>query len=205
VGAAPEARRPNPRGTATQSHTRRRPRAVSLWSRRSQRSVACSRGVWRASRTRTSENMLPQAGGGARLRLGSQMSQRSPLGEKALGEKALGEKALGEKALGETALGGAACSQAGRSSLTAGSAPQPTPRRRSCRRGGPSRAVLLVVHSSSTSTEPSAHATAKVGGGGSANPAAMPRLQSKRLLIESQWVSKPLAFAGKMRPRRLNN
>jgi hypothetical protein len=30
-------------------------------------------------------------------------------------------------------------------------------------------------------------------------------LQSKRLLIESQWVSKPLAFAGKMRPRRLNN
>jgi hypothetical protein len=31
------------------------------------------------------------------------------------------------------------------------------------------------------------------------------QLQSKRLLIESRWVSKPLAFAGKLRPRRLNN
>jgi hypothetical protein len=31
------------------------------------------------------------------------------------------------------------------------------------------------------------------------------QLQSKRLLIESQWVSKPLAFAVKLRPRRLNN
>jgi hypothetical protein len=30
-------------------------------------------------------------------------------------------------------------------------------------------------------------------------------LQSKRLLIESRWVSKPLAFAGELRPRRLNN
>jgi hypothetical protein len=30
-------------------------------------------------------------------------------------------------------------------------------------------------------------------------------LQSKRLLIGSRWVSKPLAFAGKLRPRRLNN
>jgi hypothetical protein len=29
-------------------------------------------------------------------------------------------------------------------------------------------------------------------------------LQSKRLLIESRWVSKPLVFAGKLRPRRLN-
>jgi hypothetical protein len=30
-------------------------------------------------------------------------------------------------------------------------------------------------------------------------------LQSKRLLIESRWVTKPLALAGKMRPRRPNN
>jgi hypothetical protein len=30
-------------------------------------------------------------------------------------------------------------------------------------------------------------------------------LQSKRLVIEARWVSKPLAFAGKLRPRRLNN
>jgi hypothetical protein len=30
-------------------------------------------------------------------------------------------------------------------------------------------------------------------------------LQSKRLLIESRWVSKPLAFAGKLRPRRPNS
>ena len=30
-------------------------------------------------------------------------------------------------------------------------------------------------------------------------------LQSKRLLIESQWVPEPLAFAGKLRPRRLNH
>jgi hypothetical protein len=30
-------------------------------------------------------------------------------------------------------------------------------------------------------------------------------LQSKQLLIESRWVSKPLAFASKLRPRRLNN
>jgi hypothetical protein len=30
-------------------------------------------------------------------------------------------------------------------------------------------------------------------------------LQSKRPLIESRWVSKPLAFAGQLRPRRLNN
>jgi hypothetical protein len=30
------------------------------------------------------------------------------------------------------------------------------------------------------------------------------RLQSKQLLIESQWVSKPLAFAGKLRARRPN-
>jgi hypothetical protein len=29
-------------------------------------------------------------------------------------------------------------------------------------------------------------------------------LQSKRLLNESRWVSKPLALAGKLRPRRLN-
>jgi hypothetical protein len=35
---------------------------------------------------------------------------------------------------------------------------------------------------------------------------ARPRLpQSTRLLIESRWVSKPLAPAGKLRPRRLNN
>jgi hypothetical protein len=27
---------------------------------------------------------------------------------------------------------------------------------------------------------------------------------STRPLIESRWVSKPLAFAGKLRPRRLN-
>jgi hypothetical protein len=31
-------------------------------------------------------------------------------------------------------------------------------------------------------------------------------LQSKRLLIESRWVSKPLAFAGTLRPpQRLNS
>jgi hypothetical protein len=30
-------------------------------------------------------------------------------------------------------------------------------------------------------------------------------LHSKRLLIESRWVSKLLAFAGELRPRRLNN
>jgi hypothetical protein len=30
-------------------------------------------------------------------------------------------------------------------------------------------------------------------------------LQSKRLLIETRWVSTPLAFAGKLRPRRFNN
>eukprot|EP01049_Picozoa_sp_SAG25_P009140 SAG25_NODE_880_length_4970_cov_4.557380_5_plen_128_part_00 len=29
--------------------------------------------------------------------------------------------------------------------------------------------------------------------------------QSKRLLIESWWMSKPLAIADKLRPRRLNN
>jgi hypothetical protein len=28
---------------------------------------------------------------------------------------------------------------------------------------------------------------------------------SKRLLIESRWVSEPLAFAGELRPRRLNS
>jgi hypothetical protein len=31
------------------------------------------------------------------------------------------------------------------------------------------------------------------------------RLQSKRPFIESRWGSKPLAFAGELRPRRLNN
>jgi hypothetical protein len=36
-------------------------------------------------------------------------------------------------------------------------------------------------------------------------PPRLPGLQTKRLLIESRWVSKPLAFAGKLRPRRLNN
>eukprot|EP01047_Picozoa_sp_COSAG01_P048593 COSAG01_NODE_4746_length_4769_cov_29.055460_2_plen_177_part_00 len=36
-------------------------------------------------------------------------------------------------------------------------------------------------------------------------PVGAATLQSKRLLIESRWVSKPLAFAGKLRPRRLNN
>eukprot|EP01047_Picozoa_sp_COSAG01_P033529 COSAG01_NODE_2471_length_7630_cov_3.056566_17_plen_72_part_00 len=30
-------------------------------------------------------------------------------------------------------------------------------------------------------------------------------LRSKRRLIEARWVSKLLAFAGKLRPRRLNN
>jgi hypothetical protein len=30
-------------------------------------------------------------------------------------------------------------------------------------------------------------------------------LQSKRLVIESRLVSRPVAFAGKLRPRRLNN
>jgi|EP01047_Picozoa_sp_COSAG01_P025939 hypothetical protein len=30
------------------------------------------------------------------------------------------------------------------------------------------------------------------------------RLQSKQLLIELRWVSKQLAFAGQLRPRRLN-
>jgi hypothetical protein len=30
-------------------------------------------------------------------------------------------------------------------------------------------------------------------------------LQSKRLVIESWWVSTPLASAGELRPRRLNN
>jgi hypothetical protein len=30
-------------------------------------------------------------------------------------------------------------------------------------------------------------------------------LQSNRIVIESRWVSKPLAFAGLLRPRRLNN
>jgi hypothetical protein len=30
-------------------------------------------------------------------------------------------------------------------------------------------------------------------------------LQPKRLLIESRWVSTPLALAGKLRTRRLNN
>jgi hypothetical protein len=30
-------------------------------------------------------------------------------------------------------------------------------------------------------------------------------LQAKRLLIESRWMSKPLAFAGELRPRRLYN
>jgi hypothetical protein len=35
-------------------------------------------------------------------------------------------------------------------------------------------------------------------------PGGAATLQSKRLLIESRWVSKPLAFAGKLRPRRLN-
>eukprot|EP01047_Picozoa_sp_COSAG01_P053063 COSAG01_NODE_5647_length_4118_cov_6.676288_2_plen_83_part_00 len=29
-------------------------------------------------------------------------------------------------------------------------------------------------------------------------------LQSKRLLIEARWVSKPLTLAGKRQPRRLN-
>jgi hypothetical protein len=29
--------------------------------------------------------------------------------------------------------------------------------------------------------------------------------QSKRLLIEVRWGSKPLAFAGQLRPRRLSN
>eukprot|EP01047_Picozoa_sp_COSAG01_P008824 COSAG01_NODE_355_length_18359_cov_3.808773_6_plen_90_part_00 len=30
-------------------------------------------------------------------------------------------------------------------------------------------------------------------------------LQSKRLVIGSRWVSTPVAFAGTLRPRRLNN
>jgi hypothetical protein len=34
--------------------------------------------------------------------------------------------------------------------------------------------------------------------------ACTPSLQSKRLLIEAWWVSQPLAFAGKLRPWRLN-
>jgi hypothetical protein len=41
-----------------------------------------------------------------------------------------------------------------------------------------------------------------LGGGGLL--LGMRVLQSKRLLIESRWVSKPLAFAGKLRLRRLN-
>jgi hypothetical protein len=36
-------------------------------------------------------------------------------------------------------------------------------------------------------------------------PFEAPHLQSKRLLIESRWVSKPLAFASKLQPGRLNN
>eukprot|EP01047_Picozoa_sp_COSAG01_P000827 COSAG01_NODE_16_length_40091_cov_15.728646_40_plen_119_part_00 len=35
--------------------------------------------------------------------------------------------------------------------------------------------------------------------------ACTPSLQPKRLLTESRWASQPLAFAGKRRPRRLNN
>jgi hypothetical protein len=38
-----------------------------------------------------------------------------------------------------------------------------------------------------------------------AGPSGAPALQPKRLLIESRWVSKPLASAGKLRPRRFNN
>jgi hypothetical protein len=34
---------------------------------------------------------------------------------------------------------------------------------------------------------------------------AWERPKSKRLVIESRWVSKPLALAGQLRPRRLNN
>jgi hypothetical protein len=30
-------------------------------------------------------------------------------------------------------------------------------------------------------------------------------LQPKRLVIEARWVSQLLTFAGKLRPRRLNN
>jgi hypothetical protein len=40
------------------------------------------------------------------------------------------------------------------------------------------------------------HALAVEGAGGA------PRLQSTRLVIESRWVSKPLALAGQLRPRR---
>eukprot|EP01047_Picozoa_sp_COSAG01_P027691 COSAG01_NODE_1835_length_9084_cov_87.179481_7_plen_173_part_00 len=43
---------------------------------------------------------------------------------------------------------------------------------------------------------------------GQQRQAVLPRrdqLRSERPLIESRWGSKPLAFAGKMRPRRLNN
>ena len=34
--------------------------------------------------------------------------------------------------------------------------------------------------------------------------AAHAALRSERLLIESRWVRQPLAFAGQLRPRRLN-
>jgi hypothetical protein len=45
---------------------------------------------------------------------------------------------------------------------------------------------------------------ARVGiGGGSLEGLGV--LQSKRLVIEARWVSKPLASAGELRPRRLNN
>jgi hypothetical protein len=87
---------------------------------------------------------------------------------------------------------------------------------RLARRGScpPAPAAAL---SSRARTASSARPSHPRGGGGGASArchaasstkprrrAASPKLPSKRLLIESRWVSKPLALAGELRPRRLN-
>jgi hypothetical protein len=54
------------------------------------------------------------------------------------------------------------------------------------------------------SQKPAAIATASARARAS-EPVLLWLLHSKRLLIESRWLSKPLASAGKLRPRRLNN
>jgi hypothetical protein len=69
--------------------------------------------------------------------------------------------------------------------------------------------LLLARRLRGRAPPPQRLAAAALDRGGGAVAAAqllgLAALQSKRLLIESRWVSKSLAFAGELRPRRLNN
>jgi hypothetical protein len=87
--------------------------------------------------------------------------------------------ALGEKALGETAVSDWVAARS----------------HRLPRHGGPVHARNTAPHSMMQRQHTAMASFA------SQRPK---HLQSKRLLIESWWVSTPLDFAGKLRPRRLN-